>query len=83
MRADGSVVDWGQQLKDAWDISEGAALACMDRFLSEGDSPLLLRSRRCVLLVHKSAYVSGHVECVEYRMSKQHCVSSPEDVRLT
>ena len=41
VRPDGSVVDWGQQLRDAWDISESAALALMEKFMSEGAPPAL------------------------------------------
>lgn len=41
VRPDGSVVDWGQQLRDAWDISESAALALMEKFMSEGVPPAL------------------------------------------
>ena len=36
VRRDGTVVDWAQPIRAAWDISERGALAIMDQFLAEG-----------------------------------------------
>jgi hypothetical protein len=36
VRPDGSVVDWASSIRAAWDISESAALALTEQFLSEG-----------------------------------------------
>ena len=36
VRRDGTVVDWAQPIRAAWDISERGALAIMEQFLAEG-----------------------------------------------
>lgn len=36
-RRDGSTIDWGAPIRQAWDFSEAAALSLLDGFIAAGE----------------------------------------------
>ena len=40
-RPNGEVIDWTAPIREAWDISESAALNIMEQFMSEGRAPMI------------------------------------------